>query len=248
MAGRWREAASWSILVQIFRKEVRIQHWSKGSCARVAFEAMFRGSDFCERAGFSDASSASSCLSITSACPSCMPRCLPCSWGNVRHNFMAPFLELALWSLNVSTSYMGFIPGYFHEGFHRLSSGLTLYLIFCIRLLRCASVISWNHVPSWPSVARLRGSKMKPSIVQIPLFPFLSRHGEESLGSPSQLQSIGVFKGAHGISAVASVSVTSPSNKQDVIITSVSPSLWTLVSDFYYRFSMATYYYRCFLI
>jgi len=67
----------------------------------------------------------------------------------------------------------------------------------------------------------------------------LSRHGEENLGSPSQLQSIGVFKGAHGISAVASVSVTSPSIKQDVIITSVSPSLWTLVTDFHYRFSMA---------
>jgi len=54
----------------------------------------------------------------------------------------------------------------------------------------------------------------------------LLRHSEESLESPSQLQSIGVFKGAHGISAVASVSVTSSSNNQDAIITSVSPSPW----------------------
>jgi hypothetical protein len=53
---------------------------------------------------------------------------------------------------------------------------------------------------------------------------FLLRHIEEGLESPSQLQSIGVFKGAHGISAVASTSVTTSSNKKDAIITSVSLS------------------------
>lgn len=71
----------------------------------------------------------------------------------------------------------------------------------------------------------------------------LLRHSEESLESPSQLQSIGVFKGAHGISAVASVSVTASSNKQDAIITSVSPCgflLLIFIYDFYYD--------KCFLI
>lgn len=53
----------------------------------------------------------------------------------------------------------------------------------------------------------------------------LLRHSDESLESPSKLECVGVFKGAHGISAVASVSVTSSSHNQDATITSVSPFL-----------------------
>lgn len=83
--------------------QVCIYHWSKGSCARVAFEAMLRGWDFTGRAGFPDATSATSNLSITFEGQNCMPRCLSLSWGILRHsfcltcapNFMTLFFGLA---------------------------------------------------------------------------------------------------------------------------------------------------------
>lgn len=72
----------------------------------------------------------------------------------------------------------------------------------------------------------------------------LLRHNEESLESPSQLQVTGVFKGAHGISAVASVSVTSPCNKQDAIVTSVSSFPWNFYSWFLFMIFTGLYYKR----
>lgn len=49
---------------------------------------------------------------------------------------------------------------------------------------------------------------------------FLQSHTREGLGAPLQLQSVGVFKGAHGISPVASVYVASSINSKDAVITS----------------------------